>query len=194
MSNVIFIASMYEWIVTLFYGTLAINCNTVFKLYCSKLQNLLAENTACFFFFWSFWYLMFLNMSMINLELMNVSVCNLLLRFFGFPQTLTLAWKACKANCVTSLSSSSLKVLLTAVGSSVNKLRQALITLAIRVVLFPKISQIGLQSFLVIPMGTLSYHLENERARSHAQLPKRVRSFTTIAIERIRCGLDFSRI
>ena len=66
--------------------------------------------------------------------------------------------------------------------------------LAIRVVLFPKISQIGLQSFLVIPMGTLSYHLENERARSHAQLPKRVRSFTTIAIERIRCGLDFSRI
>ena len=62
-----------------------------------------------------------------------------------------------------------------------------------RVVLFPKISQIGLQSFLVIPMGTLSYHLENERARSHAQLPKRVRSFTTIAIKRIRCGLDFSR-
>ena len=42
-------------------------------------------------------------------------------------------WKACKANCVTSLSSSSLKVLLTTVGLSVNKLRQALITLAILV-------------------------------------------------------------
>ena len=107
--------------------------NWSFHLYCSKLQNLLAENTAHFGFFFFFWYLMFLNMSMINVELMNVSVCNLLLRFFGFPQTLTLAWKACKANCVTSLSSSSLKVLLTTVGSSVNKLRQALITLAILV-------------------------------------------------------------
>ena len=57
--------------------------------------------------------------------------------------------------------------------------------ITVRVVLFPKMLQITLPSILVIPMGTTSYHLENERARSHARPAKRVRSFTTMAIKRI---------
>ena len=66
---------------------------------------------------------MFLNMSVIKEELMNVSVCDLFLRVTGSPQALT-QWIACKSNRVTSLSSNSLKVLLTPTGTSVINLRR----------------------------------------------------------------------
>ena len=51
----------------------------------------------------------------------------------------------------------------------------------IRVARFSKSAQKRLQTILVIPMGTNSWNLEEERARSNARLAKRVRSFITIA-------------
>ena len=50
-----------------------------------------------------------------------------------------------------------------------------------RVARFSKSAQKRLQTILVIPMGTNSWNLEEERARSNARLAKRVRSFITIA-------------
>ena len=67
-------------------------------------------------------------------------------------------------------------------------------TLCIRVAWFSKSAQKRLQTILVIPMGTNSWNLEEERARSNARLAKRVRSFTIRASIGNWCGLDFSRI
>ena len=63
-----------------------------------------------------------------------------------------------------------------------------------RVAWFSKSAQKRLQTILVIPMGTNSWNLEEERARSNARLAKRVRSFTIRASIGNWCGLDFSRI
>ena len=51
-----------------------------------------------------------------------------------------------------------------------------------RVAWFPDFFGIGLQSVLVIPMGTQSYQVKFERARSHARLPLERDIFTTIAM------------